>query len=110
MKAQHTPGPWRRLARGNEKPMREGAPRSTLPAMTVAIESASAIICVIWAGLRRDRVASAEEQEANARLIAAAPEMRELLEHALGGLITHEEDYRDSVAEIRALLARIDGE
>jgi len=52
---------------------------------------------------------NAEQSEANARLIAAAPEMAELLDDACAALEMGEAETRSYVAlQIRALLARID--
>ena len=52
---------------------------------------------------------SDEETEANARLIAAAPEMYELLENLVDILLSHLYS-EDKAIRIVDLLARIDGE
>lgn len=50
-----------------------------------------------------------EEEQANARLIAAAPEMYELLESIVSLLSVHSYSQGEAV-KIHQLLARIDGE
>ena len=97
-KTAHTLGPWRILRHNRSE----------------YIESPSSIICSIWAGggPRRDRVAPVAELYANARLIAAAPEMADLLRRLDRYVADNEADNDESslAREIRDLLARIDGQ
>ena len=64
------------------------------------------------ADFEMDYAISREEREANARLIAAAPEMYELLKSLVNTLLAHSySSYsQDKVIRIANLLARIDGE
>ena len=55
-----------------------------------------------------DYAISREEREANARLIAAAPEMYELLESLVNILLVHSYSQEKAI-RIANLLARIDG-
>ena len=102
----HTPGPWRELRNGYTKKHISG-----LPIMTTVIESPSAIICEMWDRKSADRVAAIDEQDANARLIAKAPEMRAMID----GLLCDPNDapgplsWVEMVRAARALLAEIDG-
>ena len=61
------------------------------------------------ADFEMDYAISREEREANARLIAAAPEMYELLESLVNILLVHSYS-QDKAIRIANLLARIDGE
>ena len=56
-----------------------------------------------------NRCITAEERNANARLIAAAPEMYDTLLLAMGALRDGHEYARKLADDIEALLARIDG-
>ena len=61
------------------------------------------------ADFEMDYAISREEREANARLIASAPEMYELLESLVNILLAHSYS-QDKAIRIVDLLARIDGE
>lgn len=82
MEAKHTPGPWE------------------VKAYPLRIISFRPV----------ETSADLEEMEANARLIAAAPEMKALLERCAERFVESTPDQRDKMqGDIRALLARIDG-
>lgn len=83
---KHTPGPWR-VSRGAQ-------------ADPFSIESETRTIAHVKSAFRH-----LGETEANARLIAAAPEMYE----QLSMLVRWCEDQGETCAFARALLARIDG-
>lgn len=90
MTSKHTPGPWEDKEGASVYGKREGKPYSYRIAEVLGYQ---------------------EEREANALLIAAAPEMREMLRdictawdcQTLGAT-------EDAVRRARALMARIDGE
>lgn len=81
----------------------------------VVSRSEDATICTIqWSGDGREA-----EDDANARLIAAAPEMAEMLEYCrrwfkryepTAGLITGDQTELPMLTSVKALLARINGE
>ena len=89
---RYTPGPWR-LGRGHKT----GTPRTVMPV------------------LRRDSLIRSQNYEANAHLIAAAPDLLEALE-SIQAWVTDEgfEDTHEGVAEIcaqaRAAIAKAHGE
>lgn len=103
----HTPGPWHVGQHGG---------------LTVSVDTADGrSLTELWARSRASE--HLDEAEANARLIAAAPELLDLLRHfceALNLSDVEHPDFRDSGADVmehlwfkgseaRALLARIDG-
>ena len=103
--SQHTPGPW--TSQGKQTKHGEG--------LTVTSQDGISIIAEIPGGLPFNEI------EANARLIAAAPEMRldlvMITEHIESWLTvlngpeyaSVREDMRREVATIRALLAKVEG-
>lgn len=81
-----TPGPWHaQRLRDND-----GAPYATQYQAHIDIG-----VCMVWAPLGN------EEQEANARLIAAAPELLEALTAAMAFIESHVADW-DITAEMAA--------
>lgn len=68
MTGKHTPGPWRNMTNQVE----------TMP------DKGGAVICEVFALEGEDRHALGVEADANARLIAAAPELLDVCEIALG--------------------------
>ena len=80
-------------------------------------EDGGALVAEAWSGIPADAVDAsqlnrAEAQHANARLIAAAPEMVEMLQLALATDHMDEDDplFVSSRDRIRALLARLEAE
>lgn len=105
---KHTPGPWREMRNGYTKKHISG-----LPVMTTVIESASAIVCELWDRRSADRVAPLNERQANARLIAAAPMLLELLKaqrERLGDGRNVEGWAAEWLEEIDAAIANAEGE
>ena len=93
-RATFTPGPW--VAMGK----------------AVYTESDNPTREILWGG-HNTRSASDEEKKANARLIAAAPELHaqaKILERLLTELAMQGETGTDeALEEVRALLAKVDG-
>ena len=93
-RATFTPGPWTAMCKAvyteSDNPTRE----------------------ILWGG-HNTRSASDEEKKANARLIAAAPELHaqaKVLERLLTELAMQGETGTDeALEEVRALLAKVDG-
>jgi hypothetical protein len=73
-KTQHTTGPWRLAQYGVEE-----------PAFTVmrGDKAVASVSCPRINGHRHKRIPSQHESEANARLIAAAPDLLAAIEHVL---------------------------
>lgn len=93
---KHTPGPWDRT-------------NLTVHTKSTAERGALGIARVFEAGIETAAADSVFQATANARLIAAAPEMRDTI-RKLAELIRRDETAVDAIAtEARALLARIDG-
>lgn len=89
MKTKHTPGPWKSIQRSTGDIHTQSADGVNVALVTVA---------------------DYKRQAANARLIAAAPEMLEALEHAQEALCevgTHEA--AEALERIDSLIARIEG-
>jgi hypothetical protein len=78
--SEHTPGPWKA----------NGLPASNDPdyRLSCAVYAGEKPICTTDLSVGRYKALSAEEQDANARLIAAAPELLEALSDTLGALNT----------------------
>jgi hypothetical protein len=89
MAAKHTPGPWQ-VGEHHGKP--------------AVFDSFPAVVCI--AGFVDEH--TRDEADANARLIAKAPEMRDLLNEAWIALPESKHN-ADLNARIKALLAVIDG-
>lgn len=122
---RHTAGPWRERSNGFTKPTIAGIPTETTvieaaeaAANDTLVESPAAIVCAIWQGRNRDRVAPLNERYANARLIAKAPELYTVLEAAVKVLDAEGIVYGDTgddtepldvLSKARALLAEIEG-
>lgn len=101
MKTQHTPGPWiRSRAVDNSEDVhicsadRDGKPNGLIATCNAMIS---------WNPATR----KSEEMEANARLIALAPEMHTALLEADRVLSFHFSKDHPSRADIRALLAKL---
>lgn len=105
----HTPGPWERVdrldPRGQPVPFYRGL---------VALVSCDPSIAVV---ADRGRTASASEWDANARLIAAAPELLRVAELAVGVALGRphdgsqlDEDLEGLLLEARAAIAKARGE
>lgn len=90
--SKHSPGPW---IWNNSEPYRAA----------VLVAGDGTEVCDFGGGIKYEESAGTEPNEADARLIAAAPEMLELLREI-------EADFTNSDrrAEARALIKRIDGE
>lgn len=108
MSGQHTPGPWR--LEGDGLVMRHGAH------MTVNVQDATNGYVVFLEQLEFN--ANAAEFEANARLIAAAPDLLDALktlridanrlcDRNLGG--TYEDDCRRAIAEADSAIDKAEG-
>lgn len=87
---KHTPGPWTVDYSG--------------PSRLAIMDDAYRVIA--FGNLQNE---IADEDEANARLIAAAPEMRASIERMITALEDCEAGECEEAREARALLARIDG-
>lgn len=105
MSARHTSGPWQadNFLCDDEHPLRIGMPdRNGVPTATIAFCEHN------WNDSGPyDRRISWAEAEANARLIAAAPDLLEALQHILGGALSLP---RFAEAEARAAIAKALGE
>lgn len=101
--AKHTPGPWRIVIDD------DGNPLSGRPMIAAAPELDCAI--VHWDGFKQwfwESARGEKEMHANARLIAAAPDLLEALELFLSAADIHTFD--DATAKARAAIARAKGE
>ena len=97
METKHTPGPWR--IEEWEFKLRPNAP------MILAKQDAICEVMDLWC--MNDR---AEERDANARLIAAAPDLYEALELARKSLRFAAPGQNRALAKIEAALAKARGE
>ena len=91
-KQTHTQGPW--VAMGK----------------AVYTESDNPTREILWGG-HNTRSASDEEKKANARLIAAAPEMYEVLSELLETLeLSKDYGFDDEYEKVRSILDKVEGE
>ena len=95
---KHTPGPWR-VEQWNYKD-RENVP--TVQTDTDAI----AQVCELWP--QNDLQDRQAERDANARLIAAAPDLKSIVCQFISCIEENATDSADIIADARALLAHID--
>jgi hypothetical protein len=73
MSTQHTPGPWGTDHKDHDSPYQN-----------IKIKAGSKTVCTIWIDDAPDHAFNSE-QEANARLIAAAPDLLEALQNLVNG-------------------------
>jgi hypothetical protein len=99
MSAQHTPGPW----------IKNVVPTSAGSAIT--IQSADHRIAIIYVdGIRKgidDELPRSIENRANARLIAAAPDLLEALQHLM---VAHGEQLDYAFQQAQDAIAKATGE
>lgn len=95
--SKHTPGPW---VAQIDKHIKRG--RKPLPRMALVMVGGGQAIDCTYSGV------DFEESAANARLIAAAPEMLEALKAALG-FLEDEGVLGDLPDEMRAAIAKAEG-
>jgi len=86
---KHTPAPWK--------------VKGTAPSLKVTANEFT--VATIIATSKAD----AETKEANARLIAAAPELLEVCETVLSALNSHQAYHKDMRPELRAVIAKAKG-
>lgn len=103
MSDETSPGPWRWESECDlTEPVSEGR----------LLDATGAEICNFGGGRQWEESAGTGPREADARLIAAAPRMRELLREAMGWLgdpsAYAQDDGDDFDDRVRALLAEID--
>ncbi len=99
--AQHTPGPWH--VETWDYP--NATPRRSVPTVQTATDAITQL-CELWPPDEREA-----ERDANARLIAAAPELLQTLRDLVEAVKCMDYGSLDDTAERNAkmLLARIDG-
>lgn len=111
-KAKHTPGPWTVISSDPQAEFYEDGELSYFNPLTVSVPGGGQDICSFeYDGSPISRNASVEEIKANARLIAAAPELLEALEviseaiDAYGGDLHNKlegvQAVRDAIAKVR---------
>lgn len=103
MTTKHTPGPWHVEGRSGDFQV-------VAPVCSWAKGEPGMLAAVLYLG---NEISSIFQEEANARLIAAAPEMRDYLAALIGAI--DRKGYEDPTLtamanEVAALLARIDGD
>jgi hypothetical protein len=104
MEAKHTPGPWK---------VEFNAPMAAIPGHLIkADNTAETPIALLWEG---GGTKGGPTQIANARLIAAAPELLEALEHMVAvsnwaTTIQSEEQYDAMIANAEAAIRKAKGE
>ena len=105
MSAQHTPGPWRIKS----DPMHFDT-LTTVEGGAIGVRKPFGVQMIVQVGGDSDF----QEAEANARLIAAAPELLDLLNRAVRRLeIAHANGdtiMREWIVEARAAIAKVEGE
>ena len=97
--AKHTPGPWLIEGRTIYSLMHHGWNRGV-----------EVLKNRFWASCYHDRSVTDEEAEANARLIAAAPELLEALQMFLDDYESSEGDAQSCARVARAAIAKATGE
>jgi hypothetical protein len=112
MEAKHTPGPWIQVFRADNKTMQRYIVNETgvtgFPVYIATVESETD-------HPRNSYRAPGLEAEANARLLAAAPELLEALEHMVAvsnwaTTIQSEEQYDEMIASAEAAIRKAKGE
>ena len=98
--SEHTPGPWFWI--GTPKYLDGGQSRPGHPTITIASNAHTEEIATVWTYLL--------PTEANARLIAAAPELLEALQGCVGMLREYEGGDSHFVATAEAVIAKATSE
>lgn len=105
MKTQHTPGPWYVFAMGNYFGINSGSDSGQEPQDRSIVVYGDADDDGM--GVRGDTY---EEMKANARLIAAAPELLEALQSVIRHGLTESDGYETTLKQIYSAIAKATGQ